>query len=234
MYTVKHSFFCPSIEDLVLSPEESNHAVRVLRLKIGDLITVIDGKGRTAEATITNDNKKQVGFSVNAIKEQKKRHPNVHIAIAPTKNMDRFSFFVEKVIEIGVETITPILTKNSERKVINIEKLRKNAVSAMKQSGNLFLPKINEMVKIEAFLSSQQNDAQLFIAHCDDDEQKMELKNRINDEKNVVILIGPEGDFTLEEIKLAKQNSFEAVSLGESRLRTETAGIIACHTVTII
>lgn len=217
-----------------MSEEESNHAVRVLRLKEGQDITIVDGKGQSVIAEITNANKKKLGFNIKeSYKEEfPKRH--IHIAIAPTKNMDRFSFFVEKVIEIGIEKITPIRTKNSERKVLNIEKVRKNAISALKQSGNLFLPEIEELTDYQDFISNKIEKAQCFIAHCEEDGEKKELKNEIDLEKNVVILIGPEGDFTPEEINLAKQNTFLPVSLGASRLRTETAGIVACHTVNII
>lgn len=234
MYTAKHTFFCQSLDEGILSADESNHAVRVLRLAEGNTITLIDGKGRTSLGKITVANKKQLQYKIIESKQLQQKTSQIHIVIAPTKNMDRFSFFIEKVIEIGVSQITPIATFNSERKVLNIEKVRKNAISALKQSGNLFLPQIDEMITFNDFISSQSNHNQRFIAHCDSDNQKVELKNALDPKKNVVILIGPEGDFTPEEINLAKQNKFNPVSLGESRLRTETAGIVACHTVNLI
>lgn len=234
MYTAKHTFFCESLDKGVLSSDESNHAVRVLRLQEGNTITLIDGKGQTALGEITAANKKQLQFKITERSQQEVRKNQIHIAIAPTKNMDRFSFFIEKVIEIGVDRITPILTVNSERKILNADKVRKNAISALKQSGNLFLPQIDDLTSYKDFISNQNNHNQRFIAHCDNDNDKIELKQALDPQKNIVILIGPEGDFTLEEINLAKQNNFNPVSLGNSRLRTETAGIIACHTVHLI
>jgi 16S rRNA (uracil1498-N3)-methyltransferase len=234
MYTAKHTFFCQSIDQGILSSDESNHAVRVLRLIEGNKITLIDGKGRTAIGEITVANKKQLQYKIIESKQLSLKESQIHIAIAPTKNMDRFSFFIEKVIEIGVSRITPILTFNSERKVLNIDKVRKNAISALKQSGNLFLPEIDELTSYKDFICNQSNHNQRFIAHCDNDNQKIELKKTLDTRKNVVILVGPEGDFTTEEINLAKQNNFTPVSLGESRLRTETAGIVACHTVNLL
>ena len=234
MYTAKHTFFCQSIDQGVLSADESNHAIRVLRLTEGNSITLIDGNGKTAIGEITIANKKHVHFKIIESKQFSQKKNGIHIAIAPTKNMDRFSFFIEKVIEIGISRITPIVTFNSERKVLNIDKVRKNAISALKQSGNLFLPEIDDVVTLKSFVSDQSNHNQRFIAHCEDDTEKIELKNILDPKKNVVILIGPEGDFTPEEINLAKQNKFNPVSLGDSRLRTETAGIVACHTVNLI
>ncbi len=234
MYSAKHSFFCDNIDALYLSEEESNHAVRVLRLKENQKIIVLDGKGRISNAIITVANKKKLHFKIlqNTISEA--QNVFTHIAIAPTKSIDRFSFFIEKAIEIGIGRITPLHTKNSERKHLNIEKVRKNAISALKQSGNLFLPVIDEMQSFDHFLANFQSDGQCFIAHCITDSSKKELKNQLNGGKNVLILIGPEGDFTSEEIKLAFENNFNPVSLGKNRLRTETAGIVACHTVALI
>ncbi|MFT5819431.1 MAG: 16S rRNA (uracil1498-N3)-methyltransferase [Crocinitomix sp.] len=234
MYTAKHTFFCQSLNEGILSADESNHAVRVLRLQEGNTITLIDGKGQTALGEITEANKKQLHFKITERQQLSARPNQIHIAIAPTKNMDRFSFFIEKVIEIGVDRITPIITANSERKALNSDKVRKNAISALKQSGNLFLPKIDDLINFKDFISDQTNHNQRFIAHCDTDTDKIELKQVLDPKKNIVILIGPEGDFTLEEINLAKQNKFNPVSLGQSRLRTETAGILACHTVHLI
>lgn len=234
MNTIKHSFFCQSIDAGYLSPEESNHAVRVLRLKMGDKITLVDGKGRLAEAEIQDADKRKTRFRIVSEIQKEASSRYLHIAIAPTKNMDRFLFFIEKAIEIGVEEITPVRTSNSERKVLNSDKVQKNAISALKQSGNLFFPKINELTDLQLFLNRGFEQQQLFIAHCESDSDKIELKNEIGTKKNIVILVGPEGDFTPEEISFAKEKNFTPVSLGESRLRTETAGIVACHTVNII
>lgn len=234
MYTVKHRFFCPDIAAGTLSEEESNHAVRVLRLTEGNQISLVDGKGQWAIAEITLAHKKALKFAVIEHHQSPGRSQEIHIAIAPTKNIDRYFFFIEKAIEIGVDRITPLLTKNSERKIISLEKTLKAALSAMKQSGQLFLPQIDDLTPMTEFVTVKLGQSQRFIAHCEEDQEKKELKNEVQPEKKVVILIGPEGDFTTEEINLAKQNHFLPVSLGESRLRTETAGIVACHTVTLI
>jgi len=235
MNEAKHRFFCENIDSGYLSEEESIHALRVLRLKSGDAIQVMDGKGRLCFATIVDDNKKGLSFSITQNDTILQTDFDIHIAIAPTKNIDRFAFFLEKVTEIGVSRITPILSKNSERRDLKIDKLRKNLIAAMKQSGNLFLPIIEEPIEITKFLSGiTTNKSKKLIAHCNDDEVKSPLKNQIPSDKKVIILIGPEGDFTLEEVNLAKQMDFYPVSLGKTRLRTETAGIIACHTVHLI
>lgn len=234
MYTAKHHFFCPNLEEGTLTEEESNHAVRVLRLVENDVITVMNGNGRTILAKITQAHKKALKFEMVEETILPKHSFYTHIAIAPTKNLDRYFFFIEKAIEIGVDRITPILCKNSERKVINHEKVVKAAISAMKQSGQGYLPQMDEMIDVQDFIRAYHNDNQRFIAHCEDDTSKKELKDAVLPQKKVVILIGPEGDFNADEINLAKQNKFEPVSLGESRLRTETAGIVACHTVTLL
>ncbi|WP_066759884.1 RsmE family RNA methyltransferase [Crocinitomix algicola] len=234
MSTAKHTFFCEQIESGFLSEEESNHAIRVLRLKEQEQIKLIDGKGQSALGRIIDPNKKRVQFQVDATKTHQKPKQELRIVIAPTKNMDRFSFFVEKVIEIGIERISPVITSNSERKNLNIEKVRKGAIAALKQSGNYFLPQIDDLVPIQHVFNDSSGNHHRYIAHCEDDENKTALKTVLPTDKKVEILIGPEGDFTKEEIILAKENGYLPVSLGESRLRTETAGIVACHTVNII
>lgn len=234
MYTAKHHFFCPNLEAGTLSEEESNHAVRVLRLVENDYITVMNGYGLSIVAKITQAHKKALKFEPIEETTLPKHMFYTHIALAPTKNLDRYFFFIEKAIEIGVDRITPLLCANSERKVINHEKMVKVAITAMKQSGQGYLPQLDEMTRIEDFIRADHDDFQCVIAHCEDDTLKKELKNVLLPQKKVVILIGPEGDFNADEINLAKQNNFEPVSLGASRLRTETAGIIACHTVTLL
>lgn len=234
MSTAKHTFFCEQIESGFLSEEESNHAIRVLRLKEQEQIKLIDGKGQSAQARIIDPNKKRVQFQVDSIRTHQKPKQELRIVIAPTKNMDRFSFFVEKVIEIGIERISPVITSNSERKNLNIDKVRKGAIAALKQSGNYFLPQIDDLVTIQHVFNDSSGNHHRYIAHCEDDENKTALKTVLPTDKKVEILIGPEGDFTKEEIILAKENGYLPVSLGESRLRTETAGIVACHTVNII
>lgn len=234
MRTTKHTFFCNVISELKLSEEESHHAIRVLRLKLGDFITIIDGKGTTAVGEITELNKKALQYKLIDSRFEAPLNPEIHIAIAPTKSNDRFEFFLEKVTELGISSITPLHCSNSERKNIKLDRFEKIVMSAVKQSGNLYLPKVNDLTKFTDFVSNTNTDTFYFIAHCEDDNLKQELKNNLSDHKKVCILIGPEGDFTTEEINLAKTNNFKPVSLGESRLRTETAGIIACHTVRLI
>ena len=232
MTTAKHRFFCASPNTGILDEDESAHAIRVLRLQAGDAIELLNGKGERYLATITETTKRQVSFELVTAHRQPVQTPAIHIAIAPTKNIDRFEFFLEKATEIGLATIHPVLTKNSERKEIKIEKLTKNLVAAMKQSGNLFLPDLAPLRTFKDFLAGQTDPgAQKFIAHCEEDPTKNQLFNLVKPAKNVVILIGPEGDFTPEEIALAKRAGFLPVSLGETRLRTETAGIVACLTV---
>ena len=230
MTKIKHTFYCPDFDSGFLGNDESGHAVRVLRLKVGDFIRIINGKGNWAEAKITATSKKQVDFEIINRHESEKTALNLHIAIAPTKSFDRFSFFLEKVTEMGCGTITPIFTSNSERKHLRFDKCTKVMIAALKQSGNLFLPKLNEPLKLEELINEELQDDLKLIAHCDDDKNRTELKDLLKKGNKVLILIGPEGDFTPEEVILAKAKGFKGISLGDARLRTETAGIVACHT----
>jgi 16S rRNA (uracil1498-N3)-methyltransferase len=233
MIKTKHTFFCEDIDIGQLSEEESHHAFKVLRLKINDQITVIDGKGYSVTAEIIEISKKSLSFNIIDKTELTEVLPQIHIAIAPTKNIDRFEFFLEKVTELGITEITPLLCSNSERKIIKDDRLKKIVLAATKQSGNLFLPKLNELTSFKTFIESETNVENNFIAHCENDESKNDLKQYVKNLDKICILIGPEGDFTKEEIILAQQKKFKPVSLGHTRLRTETAGIIACHTVKI-
>ncbi len=232
MISPKHRFFCTDPDSGILDEDESAHANRVLRLTSGDYIEVIDGKGKRILARIAESSKNRVSFQIEKQEISESKKPEIHIAIAPTKNSDRFEFFLEKVTEIGIAEITPLLCRNSERKEIKKEKLEKNLIASVKQSGNLFLPKLNNLTSLNSFLDSfKTTDCQKFIAHCAEDGDKIQLADSLNPSKNIVILIGPEGDFSLEEISRAKQSGFQPVALGNSRLRTETAGIAACITV---
>jgi len=235
MKTSKHTFFCEQIDDLQLSKEEAHHAAKVLRLNQGDIINVIDGKGKFVICEITSITKNELHFSIIEQREQDQPKTKLHIAIAPTKSNERIEFFLEKAVEIGISEITPILSSNSERKQIKIERWNKIIVSAAKQSNNLHFPKLNELTKLSSFFTNLAADnSKKLIAHCEEDEMKNELKNEISGHNDFCILIGPEGDFSAEEIILAKSNHFKPVSLGKTRLRTETAGIVACHTVNLI
>jgi len=234
MKTTKHTFFCKNIDCGELSEEESHHASRVLRLKQDDLITIINGKGTTCTAEIIKITKKTLLFKVIESHFEEAVLPHIHIAIAPTKSNDRFEYFLEKVTELGISEITPLLCSNSERKNIKQDRFEKIVMSATKQSGNLYLPTLNNLTKFSDFLSQTTADTNYYIAHCEDDLDKNELKDLLQYSKNICILIGPEGDFTNEEITLAKENKLIPVGLGKTRLRTETAGIIACHTIKLI
>ena len=234
MKTTKHTFFCNDIDKLQLPEEESHHAIRVLRLKILDHITIIDGKGKSVVAQIVETNKKSVKYKIIDSFKIETNLVEIHIAIAPTKSNDRFEYFLEKVTELGINQITPLLCSNSERKQIKMDRFEKIVMSATKQSGNLFLPKVNNLTKLTDFVNNKDSDFSYFIAHCENDTTKSEFKKFIKNQKKICILIGPEGDFTTEEINLAKENDFKPVSLGKTRLRTETAGVIACHTIKLL
>jgi len=217
------------INNGVLSEEESKHCVKVLRKKVGDEIFITNGEGLLITAKITNAHQKQCAFEVANLEETVKIAPPLHIAIAPTKNIDRLEFFLEKATEIGISEITPILCFHSERKNIKLDRLNKIIVSACKQSKNFHFPKLNDLTPVSDIFQNSEN--QKLIAHCVENQRK-ELKS-INVNKPTLILIGPEGDFSHEEIDNALKNGFQPISLGKSRLRTETAGIVACTTVNL-
>ncbi len=211
-----------------LDEEESGHCVRVLRYTRGDEILLTNGKGMTFTALITNPNPKHCEFEVKTAEKQAKHHSNyIHIAIAPTKNVERIEWFVEKCTEIGVDEITPLLCRFSERKQLRIDRLQKIILSAAKQSLTPYLPKLNELTDCTTFIRNAKEETR-FIAHCYK-EDKRELRKQIQPGKSVLVMIGPEGDFSEQEIAEALNNNFIPVSLGDSRLRTETAGIVACH-----
>ena len=221
-------FYIQNIEkNSYLEKEEFIHATKVLRKKIGDIILVINGKGDLFNCKIIEIASKKCFVEI----ERKQSFPktnNLHIAIAPTKNINRLEFFLEKVTEIGITKITPILCARSERKVIKKERLEKILLSASKQSKNFHLPVLNELISFKDFIKKTNQELRL-IAHCEEEPTKKTIVNYDFDkEKSVLILIGPEGDFTNQEIELAKENDFQELSLGESRLRTETAGIVSC------
>lgn len=230
-----HLFFTPDLNGTIytLNETESKHCVRVLRLTEGDQIELIDGKGGFFEAIITEAKPKACTVKVTKSElDYQKRNFNLHIAIGPTKSIDRTEWFLEKATEIGIDEITPILCHHSERKVVKQERLEKIVVSAMKQSLKAYYPKLNDLVKFETLIR-QPFDGLKFIAHCEDDSAKIHLKSQIKKGDNVLVLIGPEGDFSPNEIQLAIENGFKPISLGESRLRTETAGVVACHIINL-
>lgn len=224
-------FYCENLDSTenTLSETESMHCVQVMRKKIGDEILVSNGKGVYATATITNDSKKSCAFvrSENFLAPALKT--KVHMAVAPTKNTARFDWFLEKATEIGVSEITPLICNHSERRKWNTDRWQKILIAAMKQSQQFFLPRLNEATSFVKMVL-QKNEAQKFICFVDQ-KQTLQLKNEITTLEDVLILIGPEGDFTTDELLLAKQNNFKQVSLGPNRLRTETAALVAAHTV---
>lgn len=221
-----------SFKQFFFSAEESKHIVKVLRKTEGDVLYITNGKGYLFEAKILiADPKKCKAQIINENKSIPKRY-KLHLVVAPTKMNDRYEWFLEKATEIGVDEITPIICDRSERKVLKLERMERVLQSAMKQSLQTSLPKLNEAISYQAFME-QETTGLKFIAHCDEGE-KMELKRRVAADKDVTILIGPEGDFTKSEITTALEKGFIPVSLGINRLRTETAAVVACTTVSII
>lgn len=223
----------PNDKSFILDETESKHAIKVLRLGQKDIIHLIDGKGHFYEAEIIDAHPKKCEVKINHVKKEEKPKSYIHIAIAPTKNTDRLEWFVEKVTEIGISEITPIVCDHSERKVLKTDRLEKRAIAAMKQSLKAFLPKINEAISFKDFIKLTEKEENKMIAHCYQEEQK-HLKEVYQPTKDGIILIGPEGDFSLQEVELAIKNNFTPISLGTSRLRTETAGIVACHTINLL
>jgi len=229
-----HVFYTPKIKGISyrLTEEESKHAIKVLRLKAGDEICMTDGCGGMYFGIIDNPDLKKCTIQViEKIEQYNRRNYHLHIAIAPTKSNERFEWFLEKATEIGIDEITPIICKHSERKIIKHERFDKIILSAMKQSLRAYKPKLNPLTTFSDFINSCDTNS-TFIAHCEN-TPKQSLKSQITNYQNITILIGPEGDFSQDEIKKAVDNNIKEVHLGKSRLRTETAGIIACHTVNI-
>lgn len=215
-----------------LSEQEAIHASRVLRLKDGDQFELFDGNGNLSLCRIVDIKKKSLEYAIEKTKTEVQRSfPELHLAVAPTKNIDRFEWFLEKATEIGLTKITPIITSNSERKQIKPERLDKIIVAACKQSQRIFKPVLMPITNYRDFIEHNKLESN-FIAHCEDRE-KTKLIESLKLNTSTIILIGPEGDFNSEEIDLAITKSYNSVSLSESRLRTETAAIVACHTFQI-
>lgn len=229
-------FYNPEIKEttteFTFPKEESKHIVKVLRKREGDILYITNGNGWLFESKITIADVKHCQVTIISSKQQLKKAYSLHLAVAPTKMNDRYEWFLEKATEIGVDTITPIICDHSERKVIKPERFEKILQSAMKQSLNCYLPKLNPATPYKSFID-QTHSGQLFIAHCEESERRS-LKAELTSKKDVTILIGPEGDFSVKEIEMALQKQFIPVTLGNTRLRTETAAIVACHTVALI
>ena len=225
-------FYTPDVtgEMHQLGEEESKHIGRVLRFRQGDFVFLTNGRGDLFKAEITDADPKSCSVKIiETTSNYGKRNYAVHIAIAPTKNMDRFEWFLEKATEIGIDEITPIICEHSERREIKTERLKKVIVAAMKQSMKCYLPKLHAALRFNELITKNFS-CQKFICSVDASKQQL-LKDLYEVKKDVLLLIGPEGDFSSGEIELAEKNNFKKVSLGDSRLRTETAGIVACHSI---
>jgi 16S rRNA (uracil1498-N3)-methyltransferase len=220
-------FYTEIIENeiCVLNSEESKHCIGVLRHRIGDIVDVFSSAGEIYTAKIINDSQKKCVLNIIDSRPVYKRPEFLHVAIAPTKNIDRFEWFVEKAVETGIEEITPVVSEHSERKTLNLERMEKIIVSAMKQSLNLNFPKINQVVEFKDFIRLKSAETKC-IAYCE--EKTISFSETIVSGKPTLTMIGPEGDFTKQEIEMAISKGFIPVSLGRNRLRTETAGIVSC------
>ena len=229
-------FYNPEISEstsqISFSKDESKHIVKVLRKSVGENLHITNGKGWIFTAEITISDLKNCKALIISKTLQPKKEYNLHLAVAPTKMNDRYEWFLEKATEIGIDTITPIICDRSERKTIKTDRFEKIVQSAMKQSLNCYLPTLNEAILFKDFIKQDFN-GQRFIAHCEDTDRKS-LKKELKAKQDVTILIGPEGDFSVKEIEMAIQNKFIPVTLGETRLRTETAAIVACHSVAFV
>lgn len=228
-----HIFYTPDITQntYTLNEEESKHCVRVLRLTIGSIVNLVDGKGGFYTAEITADNPKKVSLSILKVEtEFHKRNHYLHIAVAPTKNIDRMEWFLEKATELGIDEITPIITDRSERRVVKEDRLNKVITSAVKQSIKAYHPKLNDAIAFDAFLK-EPFDGNKLIAHCIDNGEKQYISKLVAPHQKYLILIGPEGDFTPDEVNLALNKGFKALTLGDNRLRTETAALSVCFEV---
>lgn len=238
-------FYCPEIATtLTLSEEESAHCVQVLRRSAGDEILVTDGIGQLYHCVITNPHRKHCEVEIRSVETPEPLHKgHIHMVIAPTKNIDRTELAIEKCVEMGVDELTLVLCEHSERKTVNMERLQKILVSAAKQSLKTRFPILHPLTK----MTELQIEGDKFIAHCMSDEEdaslqahyrssdsKHALQNEIVRGHQTTVLIGPEGDFSPEEVQWAIQNGYVPVSLGAARLRTETAAIVACHTAVLM
>lgn len=229
-------FYSPTITEATeifsFDKEESKHIIKVLRKKDTDILHVTNGLGYlfTTEITLASDSKCTV--KIISFEKAPPSKFRLHLAVAPTKMNDRFEWFLEKATEIGIHEITPIICDHSERKVINIERFDKILLAAMKQSNEVYLPKLNNAVTFKEFINLKQEGLKM-IAHCEETDKKS-LKSVLKPNQELTIIIGPEGDFSEKEIALALTNDFIPVSLGNTRLRTETAAIVACHSMVFI
>jgi 16S rRNA (uracil1498-N3)-methyltransferase len=229
-------FYNPTITESTaifsFDKEESKHIIKVLRKKDTDILFVTNGLGFLFKTEITLASDSKCTVKIISFEKAAPSKFRLHLAVAPTKMNDRYEWFLEKATEIGIQEITPIICDRSERKAINNERFDKILLTAMKQSNELYLPKLNPTITFKEFVKLKNEDVKL-IAHCEETDKKT-LKSVLKPNENITMLIGPEGDFSEKEIALALENNFTAVSLGNTRLRTETAAIVACHSVVFV
>ncbi|MGB3852251.1 MAG: RsmE family RNA methyltransferase [Tunicatimonas sp.] len=227
-------FYHPALDltDPALSPDESRHGVQVLRLRAGDPLTVVDGRGTYYEAVVKEANAKRCTLAIERTRREDSRPHRIHLAVAPTKNIDRTEWLVEKAVEVGVDQLSFVVTAHSERRVLKTERLMKKAVAAMKQAGRATLPTINDIQTLSAFLK-RPTEAQRFIAYVEANSN-IHLKQLARPTGSYVVLVGPEGGFSPAEVAQAEQSDYRPVSLGSYRLRTETAGLVAALTLNLL
>ena len=218
---------CQGIGSSQLNADESHHLVRVLRFQTGDEIMGTNGKGLEMKGFVQAADAKRAVLEWTEVTEHEKSRSTITLAVAPTKSIDRFEWFLEKATELGIDRIVPIWTKNSERKKLRIDRSNKVILAAVKQSKQVFVPELHEPMSFDELMHWDTN-GDRFIAHCHEGEKPL-LFESIHTDHDVCIAIGPEGDFDSEEVKKATDDGWKAISLGENRLRTETAGIAACH-----
>jgi 16S rRNA (uracil1498-N3)-methyltransferase len=229
-------FYAPDIsgDNYILDENESKHIIRVLRMKKGTCVKLIDGKGNLYEGVISEPDKKKCAIEIRSVaRDFEKRNYRLHIAVSPLKNPERFEWFVEKAVEIGIDEITPLICRNTEKPGIKTERIRSIIISAMKQSLKAKEPLLNQPKSFEEFIN-EKHDGRLMIAHCFSDIVRKKISEVYSRGENAVILIGPEGDFSREEVETAMSNFFTHIHFGSSRLRTETAGVAACHSIYFI
>jgi 16S rRNA (uracil1498-N3)-methyltransferase len=229
-------FYAPDItgDTYTLDEKESKHLIRVLRMTKGESVKLIDGNGILYEGIISNPDQNKCSIDITGkIKDFEKRNYRLHIAISPLKNPERFEWFIEKSVEIGIDEITPLLCRNTEKPGIKSERLNNLIISAMKQSLKATKTILNEPASFKDFINKDLMGIRM-IAHCDKSNERKNVSEVYSKNDNSIILIGPEGDFTRDEVDSAVNRGFLPVHLGPSRLRTETAGVAACHSIYFI
>ena len=236
MKEVRYFYVPRAAEKTELPQEEATHAIRALRLQAGDGIMLMDGEGTFFEAEISLvTNKKCMYQILSKLPQERIWKGKIHLAIAPTKMMERMEWLVEKATEIGFDELSFLSCRFSEREKVRVDRVEKIVISAVKQSRKAWMPKVNEMVSFRDFVTAERK-GKKFICHCYEEFQKGMFFNELqkDSEEDVTVLIGPEGDFSIDEVRMALENDYLSVSLGNSRLRTETAGLVAVNMANIV